>query len=87
MKVTVTVGVPDITVRAAVPGASAGLNAPVVKEYVNAPAWQGDYTFTAGDNEQTIVVAGYRMIQDIKIAPVPSNYGKIDWDGSTLTVY
>lgn len=50
------------------------------------PVFGGDYTVTPGDEAQTIPCAGLRMSTDITINPVPSNYGRISWNGSTLTV-
>lgn len=49
-------------------------------------AFPGPYTFTATDQEQTIPTQGYYMAEDIIINPVPSNYGLITWDGTTITV-
>ena len=50
------------------------------------PAFSGGYEVTPGDEAQTIPCAGLRMAGDITINPVPSNYGRIQWDGSTITV-
>lgn len=50
------------------------------------PAFSGEYTVTPGDEAQTIPCAGLRMTSNITINPVPSNYGRIVWDGSTITV-
>ena len=50
------------------------------------PAFSGAYEVTPGDEAQTIPCAGLRMTSNITINPVPSNYGLIQWDGSTITV-
>lgn len=50
------------------------------------PAYKGDYTVIPGDEPQTIACAGYAMSQNITVEAVPSNYGKIGWNGFTLTV-
>ena len=50
------------------------------------PIYQGEYSFTPGDEPQTIATGGYALTQDITIQPIPSNYGLITWNGSTLTV-
>ena len=37
--------------------------------------------------EQTITAdAGYNGLSMVKVNPIPSNYGKITWNGVTLTV-
>lgn len=46
-----------------------------------------DMTATPSDIEQVIVCdPGYDGIRSVTIEPIPSNYGKIGWDGSVLTV-
>lgn len=51
------------------------------------PAFAGDYTVTPGDDVQVVRCAGLRMSTDIIVTAVPSSYGRIAWNGSTLTVY
>lgn len=55
-------------------------------EIVQTLPYTGEYVFTAGDEAQEIPTEGYRMLHNIVINPVPSNYGLITWNGSTLTV-
>ena len=50
------------------------------------PSFPGPYTITAGDASQIISCAGLLMPQDIVVEAVPSNYGKIAWDGISLSV-
>lgn len=50
------------------------------------PSFPGPYTVIPGDVVQTIACAGLLMSQDIIIQPVPSNYGRIAWDGVSLSV-
>lgn len=49
-------------------------------------SYAGEYEFTPTEQEQTISIAGKVARNDITINPIPSNYGLITWDGSTLTV-
>ena len=51
-----------------------------------AKRYEGAYEFTPSDDEQTILIAGQIAEQNIKINPVPQNYGRIEWNGATLTV-
>lgn len=46
----------------------------------------GPYEFLPGDTARTIEIEGLMATANIVIQPVPSNYGKITWNGSTLTV-
>jgi len=48
--------------------------------------YEGSYTFTPTDTEQIIPTYNLVMDDNITINPIPSNYGLITWDGSTLTV-
>jgi hypothetical protein len=50
------------------------------------PRYEGDYEFTPSDQTQTVAIEGLMARQDIVINPIPSNYGLITWNGSTLTV-
>ena len=56
------------------------IKVPVVDYY------DGDYRITPGASQQTIPMQGLTARENIVIDPVPSNYGLITWDGSTLTV-
>lgn len=46
----------------------------------------GEYVITPSNEAQTISIGGKTAKQNITINPIPSNYGLITWDGSTLTV-
>ena len=50
------------------------------------PSYAGQSTITPSSEEQTIACAGLLMPADITIEPVPAGYGKISWNGITLTV-
>lgn len=43
-------------------------------------------TVTPTTEEQVVVSAGKYTVGDVKVGPIPSNYGLITWDGSVLTV-
>lgn len=64
----------------------AELGTPVVKEYVDTPTYTGDYEVTPSDEVQTLYTAGKRMTNDVTIHPIPSNYGRIEYNGAVLTV-
>lgn len=48
--------------------------------------YSGEYEFTPSSVAQTIPTANKTLEEDIIINPIPSNYGLITWNGSTLTV-
>jgi len=50
------------------------------------PVYSGEYEVIPGDNEQVLRTEGKKLIHDIIVEAIPSNYGKITWDGSVLTV-
>ena len=50
------------------------------------PVYRGETSFILSDEAQTITIAGMQAAEDLTIAPIPSNYGRITWNGSTLNV-
>lgn len=49
--------------------------------------YEGPYAVTPAQEAQTLATEGLVMIGDIVVKPIPSNYGRIAWNGVTLTVY
>lgn len=58
----------------------------IVREYVGADPYEGEYEITPTTETQTLLTKNFRMIDNLIINPVPSNYGLITWNGSTITV-
>lgn len=50
------------------------------------PSYEGAYEVTPSEETQTLATDSLYMRGDIVINPIPSNYGLITWNGSTLTV-
>lgn len=48
--------------------------------------YHGSYEVTPTNVAQTLVTEGLLMTADLTIAPIPSNYGLIQWNGAVLTV-
>lgn len=48
--------------------------------------YTGEYHVTPSDQQQTLSTAGFLLAEDVVVDAIPSNYGLITWDGSTLTV-
>ena len=53
---------------------------------MNVRPYTGEYVFTPTQEAQTVPVAWKVPSQNITINPIPSNYGLITWDGSSLMV-
>lgn len=48
--------------------------------------YEGEYGFTPSASPQTVQIKDKMARHDITINPIPSNYGLITWDGSSITV-
>lgn len=58
----------------------------ILKNEVPYPAYQGDVVITPSDNTQILQTNQTTLYSNITVNPIPSNYGLITWDGSTLMV-
>lgn len=52
----------------------------------DAPRYEGPYEVTPSAETQTLETSGMVMAGNVTVAPIPSNWGLITWDGATLTV-
>ena len=50
------------------------------------PAYTGPTEITPSNETQTLITAQTSVLDNITIKPIPSNYGLITWNGSTITV-
>lgn len=48
--------------------------------------YDGAYEYTPTEEVQTISIAGHKATENIIINPIPSNYGKVTWTGTALTI-
>lgn len=53
---------------------------------VDVPLYGGPYEFTPTEDTQTVAIERKMATENIVINPIPSNYGLITWNGTTLTV-
>lgn len=49
-------------------------------------AYSREYIVTPSSETQILETEGLMMAHNVTINPIPSNYGLITWNGSTLTV-
>lgn len=83
---TVAVSVQAVNVSASVSGTSHTINVGMETGSISLPIYTGEYEITPSNASQTLLTAGHTVLQDVIINPVPSNYGLITYNGSTITV-
>ena len=80
-----------VAVQGAIPAsvtpAEESIRMHMAAEYtIGGQKYAGPYEFIPGDEAQTIAVQDRYCAEDITIGPIPSNYGKITYNGSVITV-
>lgn len=76
--------VADITGKLSI---SENINASIsLPNTVGGQYYHGSYTVTPADEVQILETKNLQMTDNVTINPIPSNYGKITWNGSFLTV-
>lgn len=65
-----------------------GLNGEIGIKTINigAESYKGAYEVTPSFEKQTLETAYRLLTKDVVVEPIPSNYGKISYDGSTLYI-
>ena len=48
--------------------------------------YSGSYSVTPSNERQSLPTADKTLARNIVVEPIPSNYGLITWNGSTITV-
>ena len=86
MKLTATFHPQTMTVSVSQSAVGVKLGSPVARDYVERDPYTGDYEITPSSEVITLETKNLRMTDNVRILPVPSNYGLITWNGSTLTV-
>lgn len=82
----VTFKPPEMYVEIAPAAISTTTGTPVARDYVGSDPYTGSYTVEPSTEEQILPTKNLRMTDDVVIGAIPSDYGKISWNGSTLTV-
>lgn len=52
----------------------------------NQDTYKGDYKVTPTSEEQVLQTKNKVLTNNVIVAPIPSNYGMISWNGATLKV-
>ncbi|MBQ9685066.1 MAG: hypothetical protein IJV41_00770 [Oscillospiraceae bacterium] len=50
------------------------------------PTYDGPVAVTPSEEAQVLLTAGMVVPENIEVKPIPSNYGRIGWNGAALTV-
>ena len=66
-------------------GACVDLN--IGGEIYGTPPYEGEYLVTPNENTQTLETRDKRLTQNVIVEPIPSNYGRISYSGSVITVW
>ena len=53
---------------------------------ISGEKYEGAYIVTPTNHAQVLPMAGLNMEEDVVVEAIPSNYGLITWNGTTLTV-
>ena len=85
-ELSVTFNPAQVTVNLKSAVLSTSTGNPVVREYIEYPAYEGPTEVTPSQETQTLETKNKRMTDNVTINPIPSNYGLITWDGTTITV-
>lgn len=86
MAVKLTVDTNETAALSVAEAESVSLNAESSILIDRTTVYEGPYEWTPTDSAQTITIVDEKAIKNITINPIPSNYGLITWDGTTLTV-
>lgn len=81
-----SLGTVVVPMTAAESAFAVGMSVDAAIEAVEAPAYAGPYTVTPAQETQTLATARRYMTGNVVVNPIPSNYGKITWNGAYLTV-
>ena len=77
---------PSVMVDAVPGNADVSTGLPIIRELIGGEPYDGEYTVTPSSGTQTLDTANKLLARNVTINPIPSNYGLITWNGSTLTV-
>lgn len=65
------------------------LKVEVMQGIINKPendTYKGNYRVTPNQSKQILNTSGKTLTDNIVVEPIPSNYGKIIWNGSAITI-
>lgn len=75
-----------IPMRVASSNVSIPMHLGIAFSVVDADIYDGEYVFVPSEETQTVLTQNKYLEDNIVINPIPSNYGKITYNGSVITV-
>lgn len=84
--ISIQIDIPQKNIGVQVSGSSKNISTAIDKGTLPFPAYAGEIEFTPSPDEQIIHTINKVLLSDIKINPIPNNYGLITYNGSTITV-
>ena len=84
MKVTITPQKVHVSIDPV--SASIAVGTPIARDYVERDPYEGAYEITPSAETQILNTRNLRMTDNITVNPIPSNYGRIDYNGQYLVV-
>lgn len=85
MKLSVTIQPPSLSVSISPPVCDVDLGTPVIRG-LDIDPYEGQYVVTPSRETVVLETSDKRMLDNVTINPIPSNYGLIQFDGAVLTV-
>lgn len=87
MKLSVSFNPQTLNVSFNPPHANISTSTQIVRDYTDRDPYTGDYVVTPSEETQTLETYNKRMTDNVTINPIPNNYGRIAWNGTTLIVF
>ena len=87
MKLTATFHPSKLSVSFDPKGVSVSTGNPITRDYVERDPYEGAYEITPSEEAQTLQTRNLRMTDNVTVNAIPTNYGRIAWDGRIITVY
>lgn len=84
--ITVAVNIPAKSIGVNVAGQSKNMATRIEKGNCPHTPYEGSYVFTPGATAQIVPTKDRVLLDNIRINPIPSNYGLVTYNGSTITV-
>ena len=87
MTVNVDIRPPEpVRVQIRPPTAEISTGNPIARDYSEIDTYDGEYEVTPTQEEQVLHTENKRMVRDVVISAIPSNYGLISWNGLGIRV-
>ena len=83
---TVEILAPVLGAEIQCPAVGVAFQPPIARDAGAIDPYTGEYTVVPSQETQVLHTNGLRMLNDVTIAPIPSNYGLVTWNGYSLRI-